>query len=69
MALLVGIKCDNEEVTQFVDEQVAELQLINDGITGVIDEKNHTFYDKFKDEARLQDGSNDGLHRAVNYDL
>ncbi|NQZ26110.1 MAG: hypothetical protein HRT55_07320 [Colwellia sp.] len=69
MALLVVLKCDNEEVTTLIDEQIAALQLINDGIAGVIDEKNHTFYDKFKDEARLQDGSNDGLHRAVNYDL
>ncbi|MCJ8294708.1 MAG: hypothetical protein MJK15_09910 [Colwellia sp.] len=69
MALLVVLKCDNEEVTTLIDEQIAALQLINDGIAGVIDEKNHTFYDKFKDEARLEDGSNDGLHRAVSYDL
>lgn len=69
MALLVVLKCDNEEVTALINEQITALQLINDGIAGVIDEKNHAFYDKFKDEARLQDGNNDGLHRAVNYDM
>ena len=67
MALLVTISCDNESVTELVNTQVEELQLVNEGISGVIDEKNHTFYDKFKDEVRQQDEGGDGLHRVVNY--
>lgn len=67
MALLVAIKCDNENVAALLDGEITALKLINDGITGVIEEKDHTFYDKFKDEARLQEEAGDGLHRAVNY--
>lgn len=69
MSLLVSIKCDNEMVTELIDDQITTLQLVNDGIRGVIEEKDHTFYDKFKDEVRQQDEAGDGLHRAVNYEM
>lgn len=48
MELLQGVSCDNPEVKQLIDDAVDKLTLVNDGITGVIDEKSHTFHDKFK---------------------
>lgn len=48
MELLQGITCDNAEVMQLVGDAITQLTLVNDGIVGVIDEKSHSFYDKFK---------------------
>jgi len=48
MELLQAITSENTEVMQLVGDAITQLTLVNDGITGVIDEKSHTFYDKFK---------------------
>ena len=46
--LLASVLCENSEVKQLIEDDMAKLALLNDGVGGVIDEKSHTFYDKFK---------------------
>jgi hypothetical protein len=48
LELLSEISCDNEDVKALINEEIEKINLMKLGITGVIDEKNHDFYDKFK---------------------
>ena len=57
MELLEGILSDNQEIKQLIEEDVAKLNLVNDGITGVIEDKNHTFHDKFKGQSHDEEPS------------
>ncbi|WP_281560370.1 hypothetical protein [Thalassomonas sp. RHCl1] len=49
--ILGGLTCENEEVMKSVTEAIDSINVLNVGVTGVIEEQNHTFYDKFKKEA------------------
>lgn len=50
--ILGGVGCDNEEVMKLITEASDSINVLNVGVTGVIEEQNHTFYDKFKKEAQ-----------------
>jgi len=63
MEMLTEISTDNQEVNLLVEEEMAKLSLVNDGITGVIDEKSHAFYDKFKGQGNSQNNTEDGAKK------
>lgn len=49
--ILGGIACEHEDVMKSITETIDSINVLNVGVTGVIEEQNHTFYDKFKKEA------------------
>ncbi|MCP4324299.1 MAG: hypothetical protein GY787_21060 [Alteromonadales bacterium] len=50
--LLSKIKCTDENVIDLNNIAMNEIQLINEGLNGVIQEKSHDFYEKHKEEVR-----------------
>lgn len=67
IALLAEIKCADENVTELVNDTIEEFKLINIGISAVIEEKSHDFYEKYKKDTRQtgnnEDDSSDGLEK------
>ncbi len=55
MEILNSVMCENSEVKLLIENEVNNLSLVNDGISGVIDEKGHTFHDKFKGQQSVQE--------------
>jgi len=56
---LLEIECLNDNVCELINQTVKEIELINDGITAVIDEKSHSFYEKYKEDTRQP---NENIH-------
>ena len=59
LELLTDINGGNDEVIIIINEEIEKVKLVQLGITGVIEEKNHHFYDKFK-------GQNDSSNTLEN---
>ena len=55
MELLQKVLCEDPEVIQLLDNEMANISLLNDGVSGVIEEKSHTFYDKFKGNEKVNE--------------
>jgi len=68
ISVLLEIKCINENVVELISVSVEDIQLVNEGISAVIKEKSHGFYEKHKEEARQADENihekDDGLGRV-----
>jgi len=52
ITLLLDIKSNDENVVDLINITVKDIQLVNEGVAGVIQEKSHDFYEKHKEEAR-----------------
>jgi len=69
ITFLLEIKSKDENVVDLINITVDEIQLVNEGIVGVIEEKSHDFYEKHKEEARQSEEDihekDDGLGRLL----
>lgn len=54
--ILQSVSCENEAVMTSITSAIESIKVVNMGVIGVIEEQNHTFYDKFKKEAGEKDG-------------
>jgi len=59
LEILSEINCDHEGVSELINEDMEKINLVKLSITGVVEEKNHDFYDKFK-------GQNDSSNTLKN---
>ena len=69
ITLLLKIQSFDENVVDLINITVDEIKLVNEGIGGVIQEKNHDFYEKHKEESRQPQEDiherDDGLSRIL----
>jgi len=69
ITILLEIKSNDENVVDLINITVKDIQLVNEGVAGVIQEKSHDFYEKHKEEARLPEEDiherDDGLGRLL----
>jgi hypothetical protein len=65
LEILSEINCDHEGVSELINEEMEKINLVKLSITGVVEEKNHDFYDKFKGQTdssnTLKNELGDGL--------